>query len=68
MKRAAGQPLGRPKGRKATRVKLDAKEAEIRVYLALGSVRPKVAFLSPKVNMARFLPLRPSKHVLWVVS
>ena len=35
-RRAAGMPLGRPKGAKAKRVKLDAKEAEIRAYLDKG--------------------------------
>jgi DNA invertase Pin-like site-specific DNA recombinase len=44
-RRAAGQPLGRPKGRKAARVKLDAKEAEIRVYLAKGINKRAIAKL-----------------------
>ena len=44
-RRAAGQLLGRPKGRKAARVKLDAKEVEIRVYLAKGISKRSIAKL-----------------------
>lgn len=44
-RRADGKPLGRPKGKRATRVKLDAKEAEIRGYLAKGISKRSIAKL-----------------------
>jgi hypothetical protein len=42
---AAGLPLGRPKGIPAARRKLDAKEAEIRSYLAKGISKRSIAKL-----------------------
>lgn len=44
-RKAAGQPLGRPKGRMATSLKLDSKEAEIRGYLAKGISKRSIAKL-----------------------
>ncbi len=44
-RKAEGKPLGRPKGRKATSLKLDAKEAEIRGYLAKGISKRSIAKL-----------------------
>lgn len=44
-RRADGKPLGRPKGKKAARVKLDAKEADIRHYLAKGISKRAIAKL-----------------------
>ncbi len=44
-RKAAGQPLGRPKGSKAKRVKLDDKEAEIRSYLDKGISKRSIAKL-----------------------
>lgn len=44
-RKAAGQPLGRPKGRKAARLKLDPKEVEIRGYLAKGISKRSIAKL-----------------------
>ena len=43
--KAAGKPLGRPKGRTATSLKLDPKEAEIRSYLAKGISKRSIAKL-----------------------
>jgi DNA invertase Pin-like site-specific DNA recombinase len=44
-RKAAGLPLGRPKGTKAARMKLDAKEVEIRSYLAKGISKRSIAKL-----------------------
>lgn len=44
-RKAEGKPLGRPKGRRAERVKLDAHEDEIRRYLAKGISRRAIAKL-----------------------
>ncbi len=44
-RKAEGKPLGRPKGRKATSLKLDAKETEIRGYLAKGISKRSIAKL-----------------------
>ena len=44
-RKAAGQPLGRPKGSKTKRVKLDDKEAEIRSYLDKGISKRSIAKL-----------------------
>jgi DNA invertase Pin-like site-specific DNA recombinase len=44
-RRAEGKPLGRPRGKRATRVKLDDKEAEIRGYLAKGISKRSIAKL-----------------------
>jgi DNA invertase Pin-like site-specific DNA recombinase len=44
-RKAAGKPLGRPKGRKAASLKLDPKEAEIRGYLAKGISKRSIAKL-----------------------
>ena len=44
-RRAEGKPLGRPKGRRSARVKLDAKEAEILRYLEKGISKRSIAKL-----------------------
>lgn len=44
-RKAAGLPLGRPKGTAAARLKLDAKEVEIRSYLAKGISMRSIAKL-----------------------
>ena len=44
-RKAAGMPLGRPKGTKAKRVKLDNKEAEIRSYLDKSISKRSIAKL-----------------------
>ena len=44
-RKAEGKPLGRPKGRRATRVKLDDCEQEIRQYLAKGISKRAIAKL-----------------------
>ncbi|MBW4689694.1 MAG: recombinase family protein [Komarekiella atlantica HA4396-MV6] len=44
-RRVEGKPLGRPKGRQSARLKLDAKEAEIRNYLSLGISKRSIAKL-----------------------
>ena len=44
-RKASGKPLGRPKGRKATTLKLDPKETEIRGYLAKGISKRSIAKL-----------------------
>jgi DNA invertase Pin-like site-specific DNA recombinase len=44
-RKAAGLPLGRPKGTPAPRRKLDAKESEIRGYLAKGISKRSIAKL-----------------------
>ena len=44
-RRSEGKPLGRPKGQRAVRVKLDDKEAEIRSYLAKGISKRSIAKL-----------------------
>jgi len=44
-RKAAGKPLGRPKGRTAISLKLDPKEAEIRGYLAKGISKRSIAKL-----------------------
>ncbi|MDQ2695816.1 MAG: recombinase family protein, partial [Pseudomonadota bacterium] len=54
-RRAEGQVLGRPRG-PAPRVKLDAREAEIRGYLAKGI---------SKRSMARLLGCAPSTLYAW---
>ncbi|NET38365.1 MAG: recombinase family protein [Cyanothece sp. SIO1E1] len=43
--KAEGKTLGRPKGKKAARLKLDEKEAEIREYLAKGISKRSIAKL-----------------------
>jgi DNA invertase Pin-like site-specific DNA recombinase len=44
-RKAAGLPLGRPRGTPAARMKLDAKEGEIRGYLAKGISKRSIAKL-----------------------
>ena len=44
-RKAEGKPLGRPKGRRAARVKLDDREQEIRQYLAKGISKRAIAKL-----------------------
>ena len=44
-RKAEGKPLGRPKGRLSANLKLDAKEAEIRQYLAKGISKRSIAKL-----------------------
>ena len=44
-RKAAGQPLGRPKGSRAPRVKLDEKADDIRRYLAIGLSKRAIAKL-----------------------
>jgi DNA invertase Pin-like site-specific DNA recombinase len=44
-RKAAGLPLGRPRGTPAARMKLDAKEGEIRSYLAKGISKRSLAKL-----------------------
>jgi DNA invertase Pin-like site-specific DNA recombinase len=44
-RKAEGKPLGRPKGKRAKRVKLDDREAEIRAYLAKGINKRAIAKL-----------------------
>ncbi len=44
-RKAEGKPLGRPKGSRSARLKLDAKEAEIRGYLAKGINKRSIAKL-----------------------
>ncbi len=44
-RKAEGKTLGRPKGRQSTRLKLDAKELEIRSYLAKGISKRSIAKL-----------------------
>lgn len=44
-RKASGQPLGRPKGSRAPRVKLDARADEIRRYLAIGLSKRAIAKL-----------------------
>ncbi len=44
-RKAEGKPLGRPKGRRATRVKLDDREEDIRRYLAKGISKRAIAKL-----------------------
>lgn len=44
-RKAEGKPLGRPKGHLSARLKLDAKEAEIRHYLAKGISKRSIAKL-----------------------
>ena len=44
-RKAAGKPLGRPKGRTALSLKLDPKEAEIRGYLTKGISKRSIAKL-----------------------
>jgi DNA invertase Pin-like site-specific DNA recombinase len=43
--KAEGKPLGRPKGRKSTSLKLDASEALIQIYLAKGISKRSIAKL-----------------------
>lgn len=43
--KAEGKPLGRPRGRQSARLKLDAKEAEIRSYLVKGISKRSIAKL-----------------------
>ena len=44
-RKAAGQPLGRPKGSRAPRVKLDERADEIQRYLAIGLSKRAIAKL-----------------------
>ena len=44
-RRSEGKPLGRPKGKPAARLKLDAREALIRRYLAKGISKLAIAKL-----------------------
>ncbi|NEQ78552.1 MAG: recombinase family protein [Okeania sp. SIO2C9] len=44
-RKAEGKPLGRPKGKHSARLKLDAKEAQIREYLNLGISKRSIAKL-----------------------
>lgn len=44
-RKAAGKTLGRPKGRQSASLKLDAKEQEIKVYLAKGISKRSIAKL-----------------------
>ena len=44
-RKAAGKPLGRPKGRQSAKLKLDAFEQEIRMYLAKGISKRSIAKL-----------------------
>ena len=44
-RKAAGKPLGRPKGRQSEKLKLDAREQEIRMYLAKGISKRSIAKL-----------------------
>jgi DNA invertase Pin-like site-specific DNA recombinase len=44
-RKAEGKPLGRPKGRKSTSLKLDASEALIQIYLAKGISKRSIAKL-----------------------
>lgn len=44
-RKAAGKPLGRPKGKQSDKLKLDAKEQEIRMYLAKGISKRSIAKL-----------------------
>jgi DNA invertase Pin-like site-specific DNA recombinase len=44
-RKAAGQPLGRPKGSRAPRVKLDERADEIQRYLAIGISKRAIAKL-----------------------
>ena len=44
-RKAEGKPLGRPKGRRATRVKLDDRAEEIRCYLTKGISKRAIAKL-----------------------
>ena len=44
-RKAAGLPLGRPRGTLAARMKLDTKEGEIRNYLAKGISKRSIAKL-----------------------
>ena len=44
-RRAAGKTLGRPKGKQSAKLKLDAKEQEIKMYLAKGISKRSIAKL-----------------------
>lgn len=44
-RKAAGQTLGRPPGRQSAKLKLDAREQEIRMYLAKGISKRSIAKL-----------------------
>jgi DNA invertase Pin-like site-specific DNA recombinase len=44
-RKAAGKPLGRPKGRQSTKLKLDAKAQEIQMYLDKGISKRSIAKL-----------------------
>lgn len=44
-RKAAGKPLGRPKGKQSDKLKLDAREQEIRMYLAKGISKRSIAKL-----------------------
>jgi DNA invertase Pin-like site-specific DNA recombinase len=44
-RRAEGKPLGRPKGKQSASLKLDAREPEIRLYLAKGISKRSIAKL-----------------------
>lgn len=56
-RRAEGKPLGRPKGQRAVRVKLDAHEEEIRRYLAKGI---------SKLSIAKLIECAPSTLYDWL--
>ncbi|MEC4988846.1 MAG: recombinase family protein [Oscillatoria sp. PMC 1068.18] len=44
-RKAAGKTLGRPKGKQSAKLKLDARESEIRMYLAKGISKRSIAKL-----------------------
>jgi DNA invertase Pin-like site-specific DNA recombinase len=56
-RRADGKPLGRPKGKPAARLKLDAQEAVIRGYLAKGI---------NKLAIAKLIECAPSTLYTWL--
>ena len=44
-RKAAGKPLGRPKGRQSAKLKLDARKEEIQMYLDKGISKRSIAKL-----------------------
>jgi DNA invertase Pin-like site-specific DNA recombinase len=56
-RRAEGKPLGRPRGKAAARLKLDAQEAVIRGYLAKGI---------NKLAIAKLIECAPSTLYRWL--
>ena len=44
-RKAAGKTLGRPKGKQSAKLKLDAREQEIKMYLAKGISKRSIAKL-----------------------